>query len=752
MAHGCSLFEEAVAAGGGGGPDGSRPPPPPPPPPGAAAIACLLTHLVLHMSHAVPQGNLGRFLSDPPAETLGGSEVSTGAAPASSGGGGGGLPDPEFTVLERTMRALAALVGDVGEGGWGGGSGEWYSLRLCCVRLLLAMASPLLYSTETTSPPGVCPFYDCLLHDRGSAGDPCSPTPLARLLGGLLGAFAEGPRPPRGTQLPPGPGPAPGVGGAGEDGAQGGGPGVGGGQTPPAKARLASSVLGLPSRALRAVVGQTRQLALGGAPEGWGASPLGDASTLLALLLLHYTPQGQIPPRQLLVGTTQTVGHNPAKEILAQAQDTSLVGEFGQVSSRGRSGAGAGARAGAGAEAVGSAGRPVGTAPPEGKGGGGQVPVQPPLALDFTQLYLRLGEALGSPESRERTTLLLYGLLHECPAFRHWVTLRSDGDKLVLPLLQALYEVRLGQTRQSYVILTVLLMLTQDPGFTSDVQALEVRRVAFYRECPLAGVSLGSVAVIVLVRAVRRNLAGGRDLYMHTNCLAALANLAPHLQGLSGYACQRLFSLFGSLARIYLRLHEDAEAAPSDGGTRDVAVYEDFLRTLLEVFNVLILRRLTANPHFVYGLLHSQAAFQPLQGLPQFQHLMENVHIALDFFNLRLDRLISSGAATTSEVMLRAVEAECDAWHTKGLREMPDPHFTYEQEGNAQDFFVPYVWQLLMDQGGLPVDRGLVILVAPEPAPGSEGGADASKPDPSLSLEQPARAAPEGGDSLDSVV
>jgi len=685
MAYGCELFEGALAS------DATAPGEPPP---GAAAVACLLTHLLLHMAHAVPQGNLGRFLSDPPAEARG--EAGKEAAATS---GRGELLDPEFTVLERTMRALASLAGGGAPGVTWPATGAWYSLRFFCVRLLLAMALPLLYSTDTASPPGVCPFFDCLLHDRGGA--PGTPSPLAGLLGQLFQAFAEGPRPPRGTPLPPAPRAGPGA--PGRPTAEA-----------PVKPRVASSVLGLPSWALRAVVGQTRQLALG-APEGWGPSPLGDASALLALVLLHYTPQGQALPRQLRAGVAQPVGHNPAKETLGQAQDVSLVGEFGPP----RGGAAAGAGAG------------LLSAPPPGE--------EPPLALDFAQLYLRLGEDLGSPSAggREQATLLLYSLLHECPAFRHWVSLRSDGDALVLPLLRALYEADKGRPRQSYVILTVLLMLTQDPGFAADVQALGVRKAAFYRECPLAGVTMGTLVVAVLVRAVRRNLAGGRDLYMHTNCLATLANLAPHLQGLSGYACQRLFSLFGSLSRVYLRHLEAATGGtPSEEARRNAAIFEDFLRTLLEVFNVLILRRLTSNPHFVYGLLHAQQAFEPLQGLPQFQHLMENVNTALDFFNLRLDGLISSGAATTSEVMLHAVEAECSTWHTKGLREIQDPHFTYEQEDNAQDFFVPYVWRLLIERGGLPVDRGLVILVAPDPGP--EEGPEAGKAaDPSLQVEQP---------------
>ncbi|KAL4457337.1 hypothetical protein ABPG75_012202, partial [Micractinium tetrahymenae] len=57
------------------------------------------------------------------------------------------------------------------------------------------------------------------------------------------------------------------------------------------------------------------------------------------------------------------------------------------------------------------------------------------------------------------------------------------------------------------------------------------------------------------------NLAKLRDVYLHTNTLAALANLAPHMSGMSTHAAQRLVSLFHLLARRYNRPQADAEGA-----------------------------------------------------------------------------------------------------------------------------------------------------------------------------------------------
>lgn len=59
----------------------------------------------------------------------------------------------------------------------------------------------------------------------------------------------------------------------------------------------------------------------------------------------------------------------------------------------------------------------------------------------------------------------------------------------------------------------------------------------------------GSLLVVLLLRTAHFNLAKLRDVYLHTNTLAALANLAPHAQDLSSHAAQRLVSLFDVLAR-----------------------------------------------------------------------------------------------------------------------------------------------------------------------------------------------------------
>ena len=136
--------------------------------------------------------------------------------------------------------------------------------------------------------------------------------------------------------------------------------------------------------------------------------------------------------------------------------------------------------------------------------------------------------------------------------------------------------------------------------------------------------SLGSLLVIVLCKTIKYNLAILGDPYLHTNCLAALANMAPHFANLSSLASQRLLSLLLSLAKKYSRLRAaaagaggadaagaSAPAGPGAGATgaaqpAELFLYADILRNLLLIVDACFTHALPRNPELLYGLLHRQ--------------------------------------------------------------------------------------------------------------------------------------------------
>ncbi|XP_043692031.1 dymeclin-like isoform X2 [Telopea speciosissima] len=284
----------------------------------------------------------------------------------------------------------------------------------------------------------------------------------------------------------------------------------------------------------------------------------------------------------------------------------------------------------------------------------------PLVRLPFASLFDTLGMHLAD----ESSVLLLYSLVHGNSDFLEYVLVRTDLDTLILP------------------------------------------SVPWYQERLLHNTSLGSLMVIILIRTVKYNLSKMRDVYLHTNCLATLANMAPHVHRLSAYASQRLVSLFDMLSRKYTKLAELRnddmlmnKANSVDGGnvTEDVStelhIYTDFLRIVLEIINAILTYALPRNPEVVYAIMHRQEVFQPFKNHPRFNELLENIYTVLDFFNSRMDAQRMDGEWSVEKV-LQVIIINCRSWRGEGMKMFNQLRFTYEQENHPEEFFIPYVWQL----------------------------------------------------------
>jgi Dyggve-Melchior-Clausen syndrome protein len=95
-----------------------------------------------------------------------------------------------------------------------------------------------------------------------------------------------------------------------------------------------------------------------------------------------------------------------------------------------------------------------------------------------------------------------------------------------------------------YIALQIIvLLLSQDEPLAKAIHKIPIASVPWYKERNLAHTTLGSLAFVALLRAAHKNLLGSRDVYLHSNTLAALANLAPHAAALSAHAAHRLVAL-----------------------------------------------------------------------------------------------------------------------------------------------------------------------------------------------------------------
>lgn len=420
-----------------------------------------------------------------------------------------------------------------------------------------------------------------------------------------------------------------------------------------------------------------------GAPPKASPAPLADAAALLLLALVHAAAPG--------------AGGNAFRSALCDASD-----------------------------ALESAAPDAAPADPErAQGASGEA------SVPFNALADTL--CAGLARRCDVSALLLYTCLHGSAAFRDTLLSRPDPAPLLLPLLARLYDAsspgRAGASSgNAYLLVIVVLILTQDAAFHAAAHAAVVPTVPWYRERVLRRVSCGSLLVLVLCRCVAGALgaAEGGDVYLHTNCLAALANSAPHLAGLAPAAAQRLVSLFNSLARRAARLA--AQRSP------EADVFADLARLLLEVLNAALTHAAARNPELVYALLQRPEVFTPWRDDARLGDLATNVCAVIDWFTARLDDDADAGeraagaaapsagahavdpddpeaglparssAATTptpprlwhAAAALELVRGHARDWRPDGLRLFEQLRFTYEEEASSEEFFVPHVWSLVV--------------------------------------------------------
>ncbi|XP_021692003.2 uncharacterized protein LOC110673245 isoform X2 [Hevea brasiliensis] len=324
------------------------------------------------------------------------------------------------------------------------------------------------------------------------------------------------------------------------------------------------------------------------------------------------------------------------------------------------------------------------------------------VRLPFASLFDTLGMCLGD----ETAALLLYTLVHGNSDFLEYVFVRTDLDTLLMPILETLYNASKRTSNHIYILLIILLILSQDSSFNASIHKMILPSVPWYQEHLLHQTSLGSLMVIILIRTVKYNLSKLKDLYLHTTCLATLANMAPHVHRLSAYASQRLVSLFYMLSRKYNKLAERIDDKIGKSGSveqgsfaedlsAELHIYTDFLRIVLEILNAILTYALPRNPEVVYAIMHRQEVFQPFKNHPRFNELIENIYMVLDFFNSRVDAHAEDGEWSVEKV-LQLVIINCRSWRGEGMKMFTQLHFSYEQESHPEEFFTPYIWRLAL--------------------------------------------------------
>ncbi|XP_017044759.1 dymeclin [Drosophila ficusphila] len=326
--------------------------------------------------------------------------------------------------------------------------------------------------------------------------------------------------------------------------------------------------------------------------------------------------------------------------------------------------------------------------------------------IDFSAVY----ETLCLIVTIDQATLLLYLLLHRNERFYRFVMQQQDLEQLVIPILQTLYNAPDSNSHHIYMSLIVLLILSEDEGFNKNVHTIMLKNITWYTERTISEISLGGILILIVIRTIQYNMLKMRDKYLHTNCLAALANMSGHFRALHPYVAQRLVSLFETLARKHTRLDaqlkEPADSAvfvnvsatPEDM-LQDLSVLEEVLRMVLEILNSCLTNQLVYCPNLVYTLLYKRSVFEGFRSHHAFQDVIQNIDMVVGFFSSRLQRVQEQRGELGVNEVLEVISKGASQWSSDRLRKFPDLKFKYVEEDAPEEFFIPYVWTLVCKYG-----------------------------------------------------
>ncbi|XP_029436228.1 dymeclin [Rhinatrema bivittatum] len=322
--------------------------------------------------------------------------------------------------------------------------------------------------------------------------------------------------------------------------------------------------------------------------------------------------------------------------------------------------------------------------------------------INFNSLYT----ALCEQQKSDQATLLLYTLLHQNSNVRTYMLARTDMENLVLPILEILYHVEERNSHHVYMALIILLILTEDDSFNRSIHEVILKNITWYAERVLTEISLGSLLILVVIRTIQFNMTRTRDKYLHTNCLAALANMSAQFRCLHQYAAQRIISLFALLSKKHNKVLEQAtqslrgslssDDTPLPDYAQDLNVIEEVIRMMLEIINSCLTNSLHHNPNLVYALLYKRDLFEQFRTHPSFQDIMQNIDMVISFFSSRLEH---AGADLSVERVLEVIKQGAVALPKDRLRKFPDLKFKYVEEEQPEEFFIPYVWSLVYNSG-----------------------------------------------------
>lgn len=170
--------------------------------------------------------------------------------------------------------------------------------------------------------------------------------------------------------------------------------------------------------------------------------------------------------------------------------------------------------------------------------------------------------------------------------------------------------------------------------------------------------------------------------------------MSSYFKHLNPYVCQKIITLFTRISKRFHRRQSvsssvngtsspsvaidvngrqseehETDTSVGTGASKDLTIYEEVLRMILEMINACLASQLTHNPNLVYTILYNRQVFEPYHEHPSFKDIVMNIETIMTYFSNRIANQSGENTLSVTEIY-QIIENSSKKWPSEKLKVM----------------------------------------------------------------------------------
>ncbi|KAF8563769.1 hypothetical protein P879_10636, partial [Paragonimus westermani] len=158
---------------------------------------------------------------------------------------------------------------------------------------------------------------------------------------------------------------------------------------------------------------------------------------------------------------------------------------------------------------------------------------------------------------------------------------------------------------------------------------------------------------------------------------------------------------------------DTADSAPNEKCmVQELALLEELICVILEILNSILTHVLPHNANLTYSLLYKRDCLDTLRSHPSFQSVIQNLDAVISSFSKKIEQELGENPTSATALLSLINKHSPNIQRHCHLKKFPELRFKYVEEESPDDFFIPYVWSIVIRQSGIPFRTDSLRLFA----------------------------------------